>query len=328
MKVALITGITGQDGSYLAEFLLKKNYTVHGIIRKSTAVNYKNIETINTKIHLHEMDLTSGIRFYNLIEKIKPDEIYNLGAQSFVPTSWDLPIYTHRVNGEAVLSCLDAIVRLNPQIKYYQASTSEMFGNSGRSTSYGQNEETPFNPLSPYAASKLYAHNLVEMYRSKYGLFAVSGILFNHESPKRGIEFVTRKISHAVAQIKLGYLNKLHLGNLTPRRDWGFAGDYVEAMWMMMQHKKADTFVIGTGETHPIYKFVELAFNYVDLVPKDFVVTTATLKRQNEVNYLKADFRKAKEILGWSPTVNFKELVEMMVERDIWNVKHGIIEKL
>lgn len=322
---ALITGVTGQDGSFLAELLLSKGYEVYGTIRKTVNKTYENIEHLLYEKHFHlvEYDLTDTSTPYYLIKE-NFDEIYNLAAQSFVPTSWSMPWYTLTVNTQAVASWLELIRLFSPETKFYQASTSEMFGASPSP----QNELTPFRPLQPYAISKLSAHHLVENYRERYGLFAVSGILFNHESERRGTQFVTRKISHAVAQIACGVTDKLELGNMYPKRDWGHAKDYVNAMYLMMQHHEPDTFVVGTGEQHHIWEFVDLAFKEIGKDPSDFVKTKPHLQRKNEVIDLKADYTKIYKTLSWQPKIRFQDLVFLMVERDIWNVKHGIIKSL
>lgn len=311
---ALITGITGQDGSYLAEFLLSKGYEVFGMVRRASSENFERINHLIDKIHLEQADLLDQLSLIEIIKDINPDEIYNLAAQSFVPTSWTQPILTGEFTALGVTKLLEAIRHVNKKIKFYQASSSEMFG---KVQMIPQNELTPFYPRSPYGVAKVYGHFITVNYRDSYDIFACSGILFNHESPRRGREFVTRKISEGVARIKLGITDKLYLGNLQAKRDWGFAGDYVKAMWLMLQQKKADDFVIGTGETHSILEFVEIAFDYVKLDYKKYIEITKKLFRPAEVDLLIADSSKANNILGWKPTVKFQELVKMMVDADI-----------
>jgi len=317
-KSALITGATGQDGSYLAEFLLSKGYKVYGIVRRSSVEKFERINHLKEKIELIQGDLLDQ---YSLIEAVKtanPDEVYNLAAQSFVPTSWNQPVLTGEFTALGVTRMLEAIRQVNSKIKFYQASSSEMYGKVRETP---QNEDTPFYPRSPYGVAKAYGHFITVNYRESYDLFAVSGILFNHESPRRGYEFVTRKISDAVARIKLGMQKNLLLGNMDPKRDWGFAGDYVEAMWLMLQQKKADDFVIGTGEAHSVKEFVETAFNHAGLKWKDYVKQDKKFMRPADVDVLVADTSKAKKILGWKPKVKFTELVEMMVDADVEKLK-------
>jgi len=319
-KTALILGITGQDGSYLAEFLLSKGYKVFGIIRRSSVEKFERIGHLMDKITLLQGDLLDQ---YSLIEAVKaanPDEVYNLAAQSFVPTSWNQPVLTGEFTALGVTRILEAVRQVNPKIKFYQASSSEMFGKVRETP---QNELTPFYPRSPYGVAKVYAHHITVNYRESYDMFAVSGILFNHESPRRGLEFVTRKVSDAVARIKLGKQKKLLMGNLDSKRDWGFAGDYVEAMWLMLQQDKADDYVVGTGKAHSVKEFVEAAFNHVGLNYKDFVKQDPRFMRPADVDVLVADASKAKSMLGWKPKVEFKELVAMMVDADLERVKNN-----
>ena len=315
MKRALITGITGQDGSYLAEHLLSLNYRVFGLVRRSSTDGLERIFHILKNIELIEGDLLDQHSLVRVLEKAKPDEIYNLAAQSFVPTSFSQPIYTGEVTALGVTRMLEAIKSVCPKVKFYQASSSEMFGRVRESP---QSEKTPFYPRSPYGVAKLYGHWITINYREAYNLFAVSGILFNHESPRRGQEFVTRKISLAVVRIKLGKQKKLVLGNLDARRDWGFAGDYCKAMHLMLQQKKPSDFVIGTGESHSVRDFVTNAFTVVGI--KDwqrYVKTSKEFLRPSEVQRLIADPGRARKILGWKPETSFKELVKMMVETDL-----------
>lgn len=313
-KTALITGITGQDGSYLAEFLLSKGYKVYGLVRRSSVEKFDNINHIKDKVELVQGDLTDQNSLNFMIKEINPDEVYNLAAQSFVPTSWNQPLLTGDVTALGVARMLEAIRLTNPKIKFYQASSSEMFGKVQETP---QNEKTPFYPRSPYGVAKVYGHFITVNYRESYNIFACSGILFNHESPRRGLEFVTRKVTYAVARIKLGLQKELRMGNLDAKRDWGFAGDYVQAMWLMLQQDKADDYVISTGETHSIRELLEIAFGHVDLDYKDYTVVDQKYLRPAEVDLLCGNSTKAKNVLGWKPTVNFKELVIMMVENDL-----------
>ena len=313
-NLAFITGITGQDGSYLAEFLLDKGYEVHGVVRRSSSENVQRIEHLLDDIELHDADLIDAHSLYRLLRQIRPHEVYNLAAQSFVPTSWKQPLLTAEVTALGVTRLLDAIVDIDSSIRFYQASTSEMFG---RVQTIPQNETTPFWPRSPYSVAKVYGHWITVNYRESYNLFACNGILFNHESPRRGKEFVTRKITHTVANIKLGRAAELRLGNLKAKRDWGFAGDYVRAMWAMLQQEKPDDFVIGTGKTYEVEQFVDAAFSHVGLDWRDFVVVDPKLLRPAEVDLLVADSSKAKQQLGWEPTVELDELVAMMVDADM-----------
>lgn len=311
---ALITGITGQDGSYLAEFLLEQGYDVYGMVRRSSAGRFDRIAHIQERIHLVQGDLLDQFSLVRAIEQSQPDEIYNLGAQSFVPASWEQPILTAEFTAVGVTRLLEAVRQVNPRIKFYQASSSEMFG---KVREIPQTEMTPFYPRSPYGAAKVYAHYITVNYRESFGIFAASGILFNHESPRRGLEFVTRKITDAVARIALGKAKVLTLGNLDAERDWGFAGDYVKAMWMMLQHSEPDDFVIATGETHSVREVVTVAFARVGLDPAHHVITDPKLLRPAEVDQLVGDPSKAKAKLGWAPEVDFKGLIEMMVDADL-----------
>lgn len=323
-KKALITGITGQDGSYLAEFLLKKNYEIHGIVRRSSVFNTQRIDHLesyrrskNPRLFLHYGDLADSGSLEAVLSKVKPDEIYNLASQSHVKISFEIPEYTANVTGLGVLRMLEATRRHCPKAKFYQASTSEMFGDVKETP---QNENTPFNAQSPYGIAKVFAHETVCRYRDAYGLFACCGILFNHESPRRGENFVTRKITKSIARIKAGLQDKIYLGNLDARRDWGYASEFVEAMWLMLQQKKPDDFVIATGETHTVKEFVEAAFNYAGIKNcKKYVEIDPRYYRPNEVNILQGDFSKAKKILGWKPRVAFKELVEIMMKEELKN---------
>jgi GDPmannose 4,6-dehydratase len=314
MPTALITGITGQDGSYLAELLLEKGYDVIGMVRRTSTIKYDRIDHLLDKITIVQGDLHDQGSLLNILEEYKPTEVYNLAAQSFVPASWSQAILTAEVTGVGVTRLLEAIRLYDKSIRFYQASSSEMFG---KVLEVPQKESTPFYPRSPYGAAKVYGHWITVNYRESYDIFATSGILFNHESPRRGLEFVTRKITDAVARIKLGMQNELRLGNLDARRDWGFAGDYVDAMWRMLQHDVADSFVIGTGETYAVREFCEHAFGYVDLDYNDYVVVDPKFYRPAEVDLLISDPSKAREDLGWERKVSFKGLVEMMVQSDV-----------
>jgi GDPmannose 4,6-dehydratase len=318
MPTALITGITGQDGSYLAELLLSKGYRVVGMARRASTVTYERIQHLLDDIIVIQGDLTDQGSLLSMFEEYKPTEVYNLAAQSFVPTSWNQPAFTGDVTALGVTRMLEAIRFVDAKIKFYQASSSEMFG---KVVEVPQTETTPFYPRSPYGVAKVYGHWITVNYRESFGLFAVSGILFNHESPRRGLEFVTRKISNGVARIKLGLTKELRLGNLESRRDWGFAGDYVKAMWLMLQQPKPDDFVVGTGETHSVREFCEIAFGHVGLDYNDFVVNDESYYRPAEVDELVSKPSKAKAQLGWEPTVGFKELVTMMVDFDIERCK-------
>jgi len=324
-KKALITGITGQDGSYLTELLLSKNYEVHGIIRRSSSINTNRIDHLyndqniyNKSLFLHYGDLSDGSSLYRLIEKIAPDEIYNLAAQSHVKVSFDIPEYSSDIDAIGTCRLLEAIRETRINTKFYQASSSEMFG---LVQSVPQNEKTPFYPRSPYACSKLYSHWLTVNYRESYNLFACSGILFNHESPRRGKTFVTRKITSGIAQILAKKIDKIYLGNLDAKRDWGYASDYVEAMWLMLQQPTPEDFVIATGETHSVREFLEEAFSYVNLDWQKYVEIDAKYFRPAEVDLLIGDASKAKQKLNWSPKVKFKELVKIMVDADLLEEK-------
>ncbi len=318
MPTALITGITGQDGSYLAELLLSKGYRVVGMARRASTVTYERIQHLLDDIIVIQGDLTDQGSLLSIFEEHEPTEVYNLAAQSFVPTSWNQPALTGDVTALGVTRMLEAIRFVNPKMKFYQASSSEMFG---KVVEVPQRETTPFYPRSPYGVAKVYGHWITVNYRESFGLFAVSGILFNHESPRRGLEFVTRKISDGAARIKLGLAKDLHLGNLEARRDWGFAGDYVKAMWMMLQQDQPDNFVVGTGETHSVQEFCEIAFGHVGLDYNEFVVQDQRFYRPAEVDMLVSDPNKASLILGWRPGVGFKELVAMMVDADVERLK-------
>jgi GDPmannose 4,6-dehydratase len=311
---ALITGITGQDGSYLAELLLEKGYEVFGMVRRASTESFERIEHIKDRVTLVQADLLDQLSIINIIEEHRPSEVYNLAAQSFVPTSWVQPVLTGEFNAIGVTKMLEAIRLVGKKIRFYQASSSEMFGKVHETP---QVESTPFHPRSPYGVAKVYGHWITVNYRESFGIYACSGILFNHESPRRGLEFVTRKITDGVARIKLGLTDKLALGNLDARRDWGFAGDYVQAMWLMLQQKEAEDFVIATGQTHSVEDFVRLAFAYVDLDHKDHVVTDKRFVRPAEVDFLQGNASMAKEKLGWEPSVSFEELVQMMVNADL-----------
>lgn len=314
MPTALITGITGQDGSYLAEFLLAKGYKVVGMVRRSSTVTFERIEQIQDQITLEQGDLHDHSSLVDLLERYEPDEIYNLAAQSFVPTSWNQPVLTGEVTALGVTRILEAIRQVLPKSRFYQASSSEMFG---KVQEVPQRETTPFYPRSPYGVAKMYGHWITVNYRESHDLFAVSGILFNHESPRRGLEFVTRKVAYNAARIKLGLETKLPMGNLEAQRDWGFAGDYVEAMWLMLQQDQPDDFVIGTGETHTVRKLCELAFGHLGLDYKDHVVADERFFRPAEVDLLISDPSKAHAKLKWEPQVGFEELVKMMVDADL-----------
>lgn len=314
MPTALITGITGQDGSYLAELLLAKGYRVVGMARRASTVTYERIQHILDDIVVIQGDLTDQGSLLSLFEEYEPAEVYNLAAQSFVPTSWNQPALTGDVTALGVTRMLEAIRFVNPRIRFYQASSSEMFG---KVLEVPQRESTPFYPRSPYGVAKVYGHWITVNYRESFGLFAVSGILFNHESPRRGLEFVTRKISNGVARIKLGMSKELRLGNLDARRDWGFAGDYVAARWMMLQQEAPDNFVIGSGQTHSVREFCDVAFQHAGLNYQDFVVQDPAFYRPAEVDLLVSDPSKASAQLGWEPGVGFGDLVRMMVDSDM-----------
>jgi GDPmannose 4,6-dehydratase len=320
MKKALITGITGQDGSYLAELLLNKGYAVHGLIRRSSTFNtdridhlYRDLHDPDARIFLHYGDLSVSGQLMDLLHSIKPDEIYHLGAQSHVRVSFDMPEYTADITGLGTLRILEAIHKTGIKTKFYQASSSEMFG----AAPPPQKENTIFQPRSPYAVAKVYAYYIAQNYRDAYGIFATNGILFNHESPRRGETFVTRKVTRAAAQIKLGLKDKLYLGNLESKRDWGYAGDYVEAMWLMLQQEKPDDFVIATGETHSVREFVEKVFSKLDLDYNKHVIVDQRYFRPTEVDVLLGDSSKAQKTLGWKPKVNFEKLIDMMIAADL-----------
>ena len=314
MTTALITGITGQDGSYLAELLLTKGYRVVGMVRRSSTEKFERIAHLMDKIHLTQGDILDQLSIIDVLEKIQPDEAYNLAAQSFVPRSWAEPTLTGEIDALGVTRMLEAIRHVNRKIKFYQASSSEMFG---KVREVPQSELTPFYPRSPYGVAKVYAHYLTVNYRESYGIFACSGILFNHESPRRGLEFVTRKISHTVARIVTGQTTELRLGNLDAARDWGFAGDYVEAMWRMLQQPEPDDYVIGTGEAHTVRDFCREAFRHVNLDWEKHVQIDPTLLRPAEVEHLIADPTKARTKLAWQPHVNFQQLTHLMVDADL-----------
>jgi len=313
-KRALITGITGQDGSYLAELLLEKGYDVYGMIRRLSAPNSWRIEHLLDQITLKPADLLDQLSLMRLIEETRPQEIYNLAAMSFVPASWDQPMLTGEFNAQGVTRMLDAVRRVDPSIRFYQASSSEMFG---KVREVPQNELTPFYPRSPYGVSKVFAHHITINYRESYDLFAVSGILFNHESPRRGLEFVTRKVTDGVARIKLGLSDVLPMGNVEAHRDWGFARDYVQAMWLMLQQDRPDDYVIATGISHSVQELIEIAFAHVGLDWRKHVRTDPTLIRPAEVDHLLGDATKARTELGWTPKVDFQQLVRMMVDADL-----------
>ena len=320
MPTALITGITGQDGSYLAEFLLEKGYEVIGMARRSSTVTFERIQHLQDNLTVVQGDLHDQSSLVAALEQYKPDEIYNLAAQSFVATSWSQAVLTGEVTALGVTRLLESIRLVNPKARVYQASSSEMFG---KVVEVPQRETTAFYPRSPYGVAKVYGHWITINYRESYGLFTVSGILFNHESPRRGLEFVTRKISQGVARIKLGLVNELLLGNLEARRDWGFAGEYVQAMWAMLQQDQPNDYVIGTGETHSVREFCDLAFQCVGLNYMDYVKQDPRFLRPSEVDLLIADASKARRDLGWAPQVSFPKLVEMMVEADLAALKNG-----
>ena len=314
MPRALVTGITGQDGSYLAEFLLEKGYEVIGMVRRSSTVNFARIHHIQDQVELVSGDLLDQGSLIAIMQQHRPQEVYNLAAQSFVPASWQQPVFTGEATALGVTRVLEAIRTVDRGIRFYQASSSEMFG---KVREVPQNESTPFYPRSPYGVAKVYGHWITVNYRESYDLFAVSGILFNHESARRGLEFVTRKVAHGVARIKLGLAKELRLGNLEARRDWGYAGDYVRAMWLMLQQDHADDYVVGTGETHSVQELCEVAFASVGLDWDDWVVQDPRFMRPADVDLLVADAGKARRTLGWQPDVSFRELVQMMVDNDL-----------
>ncbi len=311
---ALITGITGQDGSYLAELLLEKGYEVYGMVRRSSVERFDRVEHIKDKLHLIQGDLTDQSSLDEAIKTIQPDEVYNLAAQSFVPTSWNQPTLTAEVTAVGATRLLEALRKHKPDAKYYQASSSEMYG---KVQQVPQSEETPFYPRSPYGVAKVYAHYITVNYRESYNLFAVSGILFNHESPRRGLEFVTRKVTDGVARIKLGLAAELRMGNLDAKRDWGYAGDYVKAMWLMLQQDAPEDYVIATGKTHSVKNLLEVAFDCAGLSWDGHVVIDPKFIRPAEVDLLIGDPAKAKKNLGWEPEVSFEDLIRMMVESDL-----------
>ena len=313
-KKALITGITGQDGSYLADLLLEKGYEVHGMVRRSSTETRFRVEHIADRIRFVEADLLDPASLVKALDEVQPDEIYNLAAQSFVPTSWSQPVLTGEFTALGVVRLLEAVRQVAPEARFYQASSSEMFG---KVREVPQNEKTPFHPRSPYAAAKAYGHHITVNYRESYGVFGVSGILFNHESPRRGREFVTRKISYGVARIKLGLAQEIRLGNVDAQRDWGYAGDYVRAMHLMLQQDEPDDYVIATGRTHSVKQFLEIAFSHVGLKWEDHVVQDPRYLRPAEVDQLIGDNSKARRVLGWEPTVSFEQLVTMMVDADL-----------
>ena len=313
-KKALITGITGQDGSYLAEFLLGKGYEVYGMVRRTSTVHYERIHHIQDQLSIVQGDMGDLSSLITAISSIRPDEVYNLAAQSFVPTSWNQPTFTGDTTGLGVTRILEAIRTVNPDIRYYQASSSEMFG---KVREVPQKETTPFYPRSPYGAAKVYGHWITVNYRESYDMFACSGILFNHESPRRGMEFVPRKVTHHAAKIKLELANELRIGNINSQRDWGFAGDYVRAMWLMLQQDAPDDYVIATGKTHSVGYLLELAFGHVGLNWRDYTTQDDRFMRPAEVDLLIGDSSKARRKLGWRPEVSFEELIAMMVESDL-----------
>lgn len=314
MTLALITGVTGQDGSYLAEFLLERDYRVVGMVRRTSTVNYERIAHIQDRIEIVHGDLLDQGSLYDILDAYRPDEIYNLAGQSNVQLSWSQAVLTAESTALGVTRMLDCMYQLTPKARFYQASTSEIFGNAVESP---QNEQTRLNPRNPYGVAKVYGHLITGNYRRERGLFAVSGILYNHESPRRGMEFVTRKITHGAARIKLGLAKKLHLGNLDAQRDWGFAGDYVRAMWLMLQHSEPDDFVIGTGISHSVRDLCHIAFSAVDLDYRDFVVEDPSFFRPSETFPLVADPRHAQQTLGWAPEMTFEELIRSMVAVDL-----------
>jgi len=325
VKKALITGITGQDGAYLSKFLISKGYKVYGMVRRTSTVNTSRLEYLGVRgeVEILYGDMLDLSSLQRVVEAVAPDEVYNLAAQSFVATSWEQPLLTAETTGLGALRLLEAVRLVNPKIKFYQASSSEMFG---ASPDLPQSESSRFHPRSPYAASKLFAHWMTINYRESYDMFTVSGILFNHESPIRGLEFVTRKITHAVAMIKEGKQKKLLLGNMAAKRDWGFAGDYVRAMWMMLQQDEPDDYVIATGETHTVREFCEKAFGYVGLDYREYVEVSPEFFRPADVEVLCGDSSKARRKLGWKPEVDFDDLIKMMVDADLERVKKGIID--
>jgi GDPmannose 4,6-dehydratase len=320
-KRVLITGITGQDGSYLAELLLNKAYEVFGLVRRTSILNFERIKHIQDRIELISGDLLDQNSLMNAIKESNPDEIYNLASQSFVPASWKQPVFTGEATALGVARMLEAIRAVNPKIKFYQASSSEMFG---KVREVPQTEKTQFYPRSPYGVAKLYGHWITINYRESYNMFCCSGILFNHESPRRGVEFVTRKVTNTVAKIKLGLSKELSLGNLDAKRDWGFAGDYVKAMWLMLQQDEPEDYVIATGITHSVKDLIQIAFDYVNLNWEDYVVIDPKFVRPAEVDLLLGNATKAREKLGWKPEVDFKNLIKMMVDADLEKIKNDV----
>ncbi len=319
-KTALITGVTGQDGSYLAEFLLEMGYRVIGMVRRTSTLHFPRIAHIQDKIEIVQGDLLDQSSMMDLVREYQPEEIYNLAAQSFVPTSWQQPVLTGEFTALGVTRVLEALRHIKPSARFYQASSSEMFG---KVQEVPQRESTPFYPRSPYGVAKVYGHWITVNYRESYDLFAVSGILFNHESPRRGLEFVTRKVTHAVARIKMGLQSDLHVGNLDSQRDWGFAGDYVRAMWLMLQQDKPDDYVISTGETHSVRELCQAAFEHAGLDWEKYTVVDPKFYRPAEVDLLIGDPAKAGKQLGWEPKVSFKELIQMMVDADMQELQRG-----
>jgi GDPmannose 4,6-dehydratase len=324
MKRALITGITGQDGSYLAELLLEKGYEVHGMVRRSSTETFQRLEPIRDDLVLHTGDLLDQRSLTDVLRDCEPQEIYNLAAMSFVAASWNQPVLTAEFSGVGVTRMLEAMREVVPEARFYQASSSEMFG---KVREVPQSESTPFYPRSPYGVAKAYGHHITVNYRESYGLYASSGILFNHESPRRGLEFVTRKVTHGAAAIKLGLRDELLLGNLDAARDWGYAKDYVEAMWMMLQQDEPDDFVVATGETHTVRELVELAFGHLDLDPWRYVGQDPRFMRPAEVDHLVGDFSKARGKLGWEPRTSFEELVRLMADHDLELLARGVPQK-
>ncbi len=320
-KRALITGITGQDGSYLAEFLLNKDYEVFGLIRRTSTVNLERIKHIEEKITLISGDVLDQNSLINAIKESNPDEVYNLAGQSFVPTSWKQPVFTGEATGLGVARMLEAIRAVNPKIKFFQPSSGEMFG---RAKEFPQTEKTPFHPRSPYGVAKLYGHWIAVNYRESYNMFCCCAIQLNHESPRRGLEFVTRKVTNTAARIKLGLANELRLGNLDAKRDWGFAGDYVKAMWLMLQQEKPDDYLISTGINHSVRDLVKVAFNYVNLNWKDYVVIDPKFFRPAEIEFILGNSTKALKKLGWAPKTSFEELIKMMVDADLKKIGNDI----
>jgi GDPmannose 4,6-dehydratase len=323
-RKALITGITGQDGSYLAEFLLRKGYEVHGMVRRASTENFERIGRMHGQITIHQADLLDQLSIITIIQEVRPHEVYNFAAQSFVPISWSQPLLTGEFTALGVTRVLEAVRLVDPTIRFYQASSSEMFGNVRQEP---QNEQTPFWPRSPYGVAKVYGHWITVNYRESYNIFACSGILFNHESPLRGKEFVSRKISDAAARIKLGAQDKLVLGKLDAMRDWGFAGDYIEAAWRMLQQERPDDYVVATGVKHSVQELVELAFGHVGLDWRDHVESDPKLFRPAEINTLRGDASKARRVLGWEPKVSFAELIRMMVDADLDRVRRELAER-